>query len=131
MSRRTSKRKPDTRQENGTTLSKNWRNGGKHATKSVYLVNVNAVNAKEIQEMVEEVTARKSDFGYDSQEMPPNTEVLHTKEEFPATWEMDDAFVGKMRFVISPVLKQWASEYEDLKIPLIFDDDDVSRAVYH
>jgi hypothetical protein len=95
----------------------------------VYLVNVNAVNAELIQEMVEEVS--KQDFGFDSQEMPPNTEVLHTKEEFPSTWEMDDAFADKMRFVISPVLKQWASEYEDLKIPLPFDDDDVSRAVYH
>jgi hypothetical protein len=129
MSRRTSKRKHDTRQENGTTLSKNWQNGGKHATKSVYLVNVNAVNAKVIQEMVEEVN--KQDFGFDSQEMPPNAEVLRTKEEFPSTWEMDDAFTDKIRFVISPVLKQWASAYEDLKIPLTFDDDDVSRAIYH
>ena len=129
MSRRSSKRKHDTSQENGTTLSKHWQNGGKNATKSVYKVNVKAGNGELIEEMVQEVS--KQDFVYDSQEVRPDTEVTRTKEEFPSTWEVDDDFVKKARKVISPVLKQWASEYGDLEIPLPFDDDVVSRAFYH
>jgi hypothetical protein len=129
MSRRSSKRKHDTSQENGTALSKHWQNGGKNATKSVYKVNVKAGNGELIEEMVQEVS--KQDFVHDSQEVRPDAEVLHTKEEFPSSWEMDDDFVIKMRKVIASVLKQWASEYEDIEIPLFFDGDDVSRAFYH
>ena len=95
----------------------------------MYKVNVKAGNGELIEEMVQEVS--KQVFVYDSQEVRPDAEVLRTKEEFPSTWEMDDDFVKKMRKVISPVLKQWASGYEDLTIPLPFDDNDVSRAAYH
>ena len=95
----------------------------------MYKVNVKAGNEELIEEMVQEVS--KQDYVYDSQEKRPDTEVTRTKEEFPSTYEMDDDFVIKMRKVIASVLKQWASEYEDIQIPLSFDDDDVSRAFYH